>query len=53
MAYLNKTNAYKQSVKNAHEPNFHMSFPLIVLAIGSLFIGYLTKDMIIGLGSSF
>jgi len=30
-----------------------MSIPLIVLAFGSLFVGYATKDMIIGLGSSF
>jgi NADH-ubiquinone oxidoreductase chain 5 len=30
-----------------------MSIPLIVLAFGSLFVGYLTKDMIIGLGSNF
>jgi NADH-ubiquinone oxidoreductase chain 5 len=30
-----------------------MSIPLIVLSFGSLFIGYLTKDLIIGLGTSF
>jgi hypothetical protein len=30
-----------------------MSIPLIILAFGSLFVGYATKDMIIGLGSSF
>lgn len=53
MAYLNKNNSFKQSVLNAHEPNICISIPLILLAIGSLFIGYLTKDMIIGLGSSF
>lgn len=53
MAFLNKTNAFKQSVIHAHEPQICMSLPLILLAFGSLFIGYLTKDMIIGLGSSF
>jgi NADH-ubiquinone oxidoreductase chain 5 len=30
-----------------------MSIPLILLAIGSLFVGYITKDMIIGLGTPF
>lgn len=30
-----------------------MSIPLILLAIGSLFVGYVTKDMIIGLGTPF
>jgi NADH-ubiquinone oxidoreductase chain 5 len=53
MAYLNKNNSFKQSVLHAHEPNIFISIPLIFLAIGSIFIGYLTKDMIIGLGSSF
>ena len=30
-----------------------MGIPLLVLAIGSLFIGYLSKDMIVGLGTTF
>lgn len=30
-----------------------MGIPLILLAFGSLFVGYLGKDMIIGLGSTF
>jgi NADH-ubiquinone oxidoreductase chain 5 len=38
---------------HAHEPSFFMSLPLILLAFGSMFVGYLTKDMIIGFGSSF
>jgi NADH-ubiquinone oxidoreductase chain 5 len=53
LAYLNRTNAVKSFVLHAHEPQAPMSIPLIVLAIGSLFIGYMTKDMIIGLGSGF
>lgn len=38
---------------SAHEPNAIMSIPLILLAFGSLFVGYVTKDMIIGLGTPF
>jgi NADH-ubiquinone oxidoreductase chain 5 len=53
LSYLNRTNAYKNAVVNAHESDAAMSIPLIVLAFGSLFVGYATKDMIIGLGSSF
>ena len=53
MAYLNKNNSFKQSILHAHEPKICISIPLILLVLGSLFIGYLTKDMIIGLGSSF
>jgi len=30
-----------------------MAFPLIVLAFGSIFVGYLAKDMMIGLGTNF
>jgi NADH-ubiquinone oxidoreductase chain 5 len=43
----------KNFVVHAHEPQARMSIPLIILAFGSLFVGYLTKDMIIGLGSGF
>jgi NADH:ubiquinone oxidoreductase subunit 5 (subunit L)/multisubunit Na+/H+ antiporter MnhA subunit len=37
----------------AHEPQIYMSLPLLALAVGSLFVGFFTKDMIIGLGSPF
>jgi len=30
-----------------------MSLPLVGLAFGSIFVGYLFRDMIIGLGTSF
>ena len=53
LSFLNRSNSFKNFVLNAHEPNICMSIPLIVLAFGSLFVGYLTKDMIIGLGSGF
>jgi NADH-ubiquinone oxidoreductase chain 5 len=37
--------------KIAHEGNIFMSLPLIILAVFSIFFGYITKDMFIGLGS--
>ena len=37
----------------AHEGDIFMSFPLIILAVFSIFFGYLTKDIFIGLGSNF
>jgi NADH-ubiquinone oxidoreductase chain 5 len=37
----------------AHEGDIFMSLPLIILAIFSIFFGYLTKDIYIGLGSGF
>jgi len=37
----------------AHEGDIFMSLPLIVLAVFSIFFGYITKDIFIGLGSAF
>lgn len=51
--FLENTNAFKQDIKNVHDAPFLMAAPLIVLAFGSLFVGYLSKDMMIGLGTDF
>lgn len=53
LTFLNKTNSYKSFMSHPHEANFILGLPLALLAIGSLFVGYLTKDMIVGLGSAF
>lgn len=39
--------------KQAHEGDIFMSLPLIILAIFSIFFGYITKEIYIGLGSAF
>jgi NADH-ubiquinone oxidoreductase chain 5 len=39
--------------KHAHEGDIFMSLPLIILAVFSIFFGYITKDIFIGLGSGF
>jgi proton-translocating NADH-quinone oxidoreductase chain L len=38
---------------HSHESNIFITLPLILLGFSSIFIGYLTKDLFIGLGSSF
>ena len=43
---------YKQA-QAAHEGDIFMSIPLIILAVFSIFFGYLTKDIFIGLASGF
>jgi NADH-ubiquinone oxidoreductase chain 5 len=43
---------YKQG-HAAHEGDIFMSTPLIILAVFSIFFGYLTKDIFLGLGSGF
>ena len=37
----------------AHEGDIYMNLPLVILAIFSIFFGYITKDIFIGLGSDF
>jgi NADH-ubiquinone oxidoreductase chain 5 len=53
LTFLSKPNGHRVYLINAHEAPFRMAFPLFVLVIPSIFIGYLTKDMIIGLGTDF
>jgi NADH-ubiquinone oxidoreductase chain 5 len=46
---------YRDSITKhpAHEGDIFMSFPLIMLAIFSIFFGYIGKDIFVGLGSGF
>nr|YP_009568367.1 NADH dehydrogenase subunit 5 [Orbilia oligospora]QBL02000.1 NADH dehydrogenase subunit 5 [Orbilia oligospora] len=39
--------------RNAHEGDLFLTIPLIILAVFSIFFGYITKDIYVGLGSSF
>jgi NADH-ubiquinone oxidoreductase chain 5 len=53
LTFLRPTNAFKNVISHAHESPFLMAFPLFILALGSIFIGYITKDMMIGPGTDF
>jgi len=53
LTFLTNPNGPLINYKQAHEGDIFMSIPLVILAIFSIFFGYLTKDMFIGLGSSF
>jgi NADH-ubiquinone oxidoreductase chain 5 len=46
---------YKGSIiiHPAHEGDIFMSLPLVILAVFSIFFGYISKDIFIGLGSGF
>ena len=49
-------NKYSQDLnrqQHAHEGDIFLSLPLVILAMFSIFFGYITKDIFIGLGSSF
>ena len=53
LTFLVKPNGYKSVVGFAQETFSNIFVALCCLAIPSIFIGYLTKDMIVGVGSDF
>jgi len=53
MAFIGPVNTYKSSVKQIHDAGPLLGIPLIPLALGSIFIGFLGKDMMIGSGTHF
>jgi NADH-ubiquinone oxidoreductase chain 5 len=53
LTFLTNPNGPLINYKQAHEGDIFMSLPLMILAIFSIFFGYITKDIFIGLGSSF
>lgn len=53
MTFIRDTQAYRTSVDHVHEAPWAMAVPLGLLGVGSMFIGYLTKDMFIGLGTPY
>ena len=53
MTFLTSPNGPFVDYVHVHESDMFMSLPLIILAVFSIFFGYMAKDMFIGLGSSF
>ena len=53
LTFLANPNGPIVNYKHAHEGDMYLSLPLIILAIFSIFFGYITKDIFIGLGSGF
>jgi NADH-ubiquinone oxidoreductase chain 5 len=53
LTFLTNPNGPVINYKHAHEGDIYMSLPLIILAVFSIFFGYITKDIFIGLGSDF
>jgi len=53
LTFLSNPNGSINYYKNAHEGDIFISLPLTILAIFSIYFGFLTKDIFIGLGSGF
>lgn len=53
LTFLTNPNGPINYYRNAHESDIFISLPLAVLAVFSIYFGYITRDIFIGLGSGF
>ncbi|HXT83313.1 MAG TPA: NADH-quinone oxidoreductase subunit L [Verrucomicrobiae bacterium] len=53
LTFISKNNSYRKVAQNIHELPKKMAFALAILALGSIFLGYLIKDLFVGLGTDF
>lgn len=53
LTFLTSPNGPLINYKQVHEGDIYINLPLIMLALLSMYFGYITKDIFIGLGSGF
>ena len=53
MTFIYKTNSFRTVITHVHELPWKMAISLSVLSIGSIFLGYIAKDLFVGLGTDF
>ena len=53
LVFLSEPNGNKLTIFNAHEASWRMGFPLFILSLLSITVGYLTRDFFIGFGTDF
>lgn len=53
LTFLTNPNGAISYYKRAHEGNIYISLPLTILALFSIYFGYITRDIFIGIGSGF
>ena len=51
MVFIQKPKSSQKIAKNAHESDIYMLIPLIILSVGSIFSGYVFRDVFLGMGS--
>jgi len=51
--FFGTPNGSKVIYESTHEASFLMSIPLFILSLASIFFGFISKDLFIGLGSTF
>jgi len=53
LTFLSKPNGYRSVICYAYDSSYYICFSLGILAIPSIFIGFYSKDMVVGLGTDF
>jgi NADH-ubiquinone oxidoreductase chain 5 len=53
LTFLSEPNGFKPIIIGAHDSPIRMALPLFILTFPSIFIGYLSRDLFIGLGTGF
>ncbi len=53
LTFLGQPNGSKRNYTDSHEAPLLLGLPLIILSVASVFVGFLGKDMMVGLGTSF
>lgn len=53
LTFIYNNNSFKQVALNVHELPIKMAFSLSILAVGSIFFGYLSKELFVGFGTDF
>nr|YP_009159729.1 NADH dehydrogenase subunit 5 [Pyropia nitida]AKQ53235.1 NADH dehydrogenase subunit 5 [Pyropia nitida] len=53
LTFIKNSNSYRKHIENIHESPMLILIPLILLSFASIFVGFLTKDLFVGVGTSF
>jgi len=53
LVFLAEPNGHRAVILNAHEGSWRMTLPLFILAVLSITVGFLTRDLFIGFGTDF
>jgi len=53
LTFIYNNNSFKKVAFNVHELPFKMAISLSILSLGSIFLGFISKDLFIGFGTDF
>jgi proton-translocating NADH-quinone oxidoreductase chain L len=53
LTFIYNNNSFKHIIANVHELPLKMAITLAILAFGSIFIGYIAKELFVGFGTDF